>query len=71
MDSVIEVMSILESGQWYNFNTILSHCSLQDFELRIILNYLAKFNLLQFNKKKKIFRLHPTMIRLINRLHDN
>jgi len=71
MESVIEVMSILESGQWLNFETIMSNCSLQEFNLKIILNYLTKFDLVQFNKEKKFFRLHPSMIVLINRLHDN
>lgn len=71
MESVIEVMSILETGQWYNFKTILLNCSVQEFELKIILNYLTKVDILQFNKEKKIFRLNPNMVRLINRLHDN
>ena len=71
MESVIEVMSILETGQWYNFKTILSNCSVQEFELKIILNYLTKFDILQFNKEKKIFRFNPRMVGLINRLQDN
>ena len=71
MESVIEVMSILESGQWLNFKTIMSNCSLQESNLKIILNYLTKYDLIQFNKEKKIFRLHPSMIGLLNRLHDN
>jgi len=71
MESVIKVMSILESGQWYDFKTLVSNCKIQEFDLKIILNYLTKFELVQFNKKKKIFRLHPSMIRLINRLQDN
>ena len=71
MESVIEVMSILESGQWLNFKTIMSNCSLQESNLKIILNYLTKYDLIQFNKEKKIFRLHPSMIGLLNRLQYN
>ena len=71
MESVIEVMSILESGQWLNFETIMSNCSLQESNLKIILNYLTKYDLIQFNKEKKNFRLHPSMIGLLNRLQDN
>ena len=71
MESVIKVMSILESGQWYDFKTLLSNCKVKEFDLKIILNYLTKFDLVQFNKEKKIFRLHPSMIGLINRLQDN
>ena len=71
MESVIEVMSILESGLWYNYKTILANCSLKEFDLKIILNYLTKFDLVQFNKEKKIFRLNPSMVGLINRLQDN
>jgi hypothetical protein len=71
MESVIKVMSILESGQWYDFKTLLSSCNVQEFDLKIILNYLTKFDLVQFNNEKKIFRLHPNMIGLINRLQDN
>ena len=71
MESIIKVMSILESGQWYDFKTLLSSCKVQEFDLKIILNYLTKFDLVQFNKEKKIFRLNPSMIGLINRLQDN
>ena len=70
MESIIKVMSILESGQWYDFKTILLNCKVHEFDLKIILNYLTKFDLVQFNKKK-FFRLHPSMIGLINRLQDN
>ena len=71
MESVIKVMSILESGQWYDFKTLLSNCKVKEFDLKIILNHLTKFDLVQFNKEKKIFRLHPSMIGLINQLQDN
>jgi len=71
MEIVIKVMSILKSGQWYDFKTLLSNCKVKEFDLKIILNYLTKFDLVQFNKEKKIFRLHPSMIGLINRLQDN
>jgi hypothetical protein len=71
MDSVIKVMSILESGQWFNFKTILSNSSLQEFDLKIILNYLTKIDLIQFNKEKKIFRINPNMIGFVHQLTDN
>ena len=71
MESVIKVMSILGSGQWFNFKTILSNCSMQEFDLKIILNYLTKIDLVQFNKEKKIFRLHPSMIGFVHQLKDN
>ena len=71
MDSVIKVMSILGSGQWFNFKTILSNSSLQEFDLKIILNYLTKIDLIQFNKEKKIFRINPNMIGFVHQLTDN
>ena len=64
-------MSIIETGQWYNFKTILLNSSVQEFELKVILNYLTKVDILQFNKEKKIFRLNPNIVGLINRLQDN
>lgn len=71
MDSVIKVMSILGSGQWFSFKTILSNSSLQEFDLKIILNYLTKIDLIQFNKEKKIFRINPNMIGFVHQLQDN
>jgi hypothetical protein len=71
MESVIKVISILKSGQWFNFKTILSNSLIQEFELKIILNSLTKLNLIQFNKEKKIFRINPNMIDLVNRIHNN
>jgi hypothetical protein len=66
MHGVNELMSILESGQWLNFETIISICSLQECNIKLVLNFLSIFDLLQMNEDKQLFRLHPSMVKLAN-----
>ena len=71
MRGVNEIMSILESGQWLNFEAIISNCSLQECKIKLVLNFLTTFDLIQMNKNKQIFRLHPSMVRLVNGLRED
>ena len=71
MQDINAVMSILESGQWLNFKDVMSFCSLLEGKVKLILNFLTEFDLIQVKKGTELFRLHPSMIGLINRLRDD
>ena len=70
MQSVNKVMSFLESGQWFGFEDLTSKCSLPECKVGSVLDFLTQFDFLQKDKDKQIFRLHPELISLFNRLKE-
>jgi len=71
MQSVNEIMSFLETGNWSSFEDLISKCSLPECNVELVLNFLIQYDFLEVDEKKQIFRLHPDMIDLINRLDEN
>jgi hypothetical protein len=64
-------MSILESGKWLNFEDVKSSCSIQEGKVKLVLDFLNNFDLIQMKKNKQFFRLHPNMVKLTNRLKED
>jgi hypothetical protein len=59
LEAVAEVLSSLEKGNWLSFEDLKERCSTPEVQLGKILDFLARFDLLQYNIRKKIFRLSP------------
>ena len=67
MQIVSEIMGFLETGQWFNFENIVSKCSLPECKVELVLNFLTQFDFLQVDEEKQIFRLNPNMMNLFDR----
>ena len=63
MDSITQIMNALESGQWFTNKSIKSKCKLSRNDVKIVLNFLKKYEFLQLNDKQK-FRLIPEILDL-------
>ena len=63
MDSIAQIMNALESEQWFTIKSIKSKCKLPRNDVKIVLNFLKKYEFLQLNDKQK-FRLIPEILDL-------
>ena len=63
MDSIAQIMNALESEQWFTIKSIKSKCKLPRNDIKIVLNFLKKYEFLQMNDKQK-FRLNPEILDL-------
>ena len=68
MQIASEILGFLETGQGLSFENIVSKCSFPECNVELVLNFLTKFDFLQVDEKKRVFRLHPDMVSLSNRL---
>ena len=68
MQVINKVMFVLETGQWFSFEDIVSECSLPECQVESVIDFLTQFDFLQQDNDKHLFRLRPEMIDLIDRL---
>ena len=66
-----EVMSLLESGSWFNLEEIMSKCSSPQCNVEKVLEFLKQFDFLQLDDKRQVFRLEPNIKNFINRLKES
>ena len=70
MQSVNEVMSFLESGQWYCFQDVKDWCLLPQRKLGLVLSFLSQYDFIEVDDEEQKVRLTPRMVTLINGLHE-
>jgi hypothetical protein len=63
MDSIAKIMNALESEQWFTIKSIKSKCKLPRNDIKIVLNFLKKYEFLQLNDKQEL-RLNPDILDL-------
>jgi len=66
--AVNQIVSLLENGEWHSFEDLRYNCSLPEWKIEAVLNFLNRFEFLQKNNIEQTFRLSPELASFFSRV---
>jgi DNA-binding IclR family transcriptional regulator len=61
-----EILDFLNAGRWQSLEEVTASCSLPECKVRLVLNFLSQFNLIQMNEEKQKIKLSSNMLNFVN-----
>ena len=68
LEKANEIIDILKDGEWHNLEDIAKTSGLRSAQVKIIMNFMAEFDLVSLNKEYLKVKLSAPMLKFIHEI---